>query len=304
MGQSTSPLITAALIIFAVLFVVSGVFLTLWQCLRYHYRLKLNDVEQPPACSQLRCDELWRHPQQHPQQQQQQEQLSTNSTLRVAQGPTIAHHSSGLGINNDYEFKPLPPRPPKPVATPRTAPRRAAPIPARLVLGARPDLPTSFSHPSAPEQSHFSDDDDDEKEDEKTTRRAKSWFPPKPFRLRASRAGTSCVSSMEPQIIQSASRWSRRLSQLHWSQQAARIETADVPIVSTPRDLCIDRPPPAAPSHTLGSPFQYHQRSFSDRRDTVIGPDNQQRRGSRDHLNHHPSPELFAGEAPEQANVV
>lgn len=168
MGESTSPLITTALIIFAVLIVVSGVFLTLRQCLRYHYRLKLNDVEKQPACSQLRCDELWRHPQQ--QQQQRQQQLPTDSTSSEAPGPSIAHHSPGLSINNNYESKPLPPHPPKPIATARTVPRRAAPSPARLGLGVRPDLPTSSSHPSAPEKSHFSDDDeeddDDLKEDE------------------------------------------------------------------------------------------------------------------------------------------
>lgn len=57
MADRTLPLVTTAPIIFAVLFVVSGVFLILRQYLRYHYRVKLHDVEHKPASAQPKPDD-------------------------------------------------------------------------------------------------------------------------------------------------------------------------------------------------------------------------------------------------------
>lgn len=76
-------------------------------------------------------------------------------------------------------------------------------------------------------------------------------------------AETCRVSLKRPQIVQSASRLSRRLSHLRWPQPRARIEMAEVPIVSTPRNLRID--PPPSQSRTLASPFQYYPRQSSDK---------------------------------------
>lgn len=252
---------------------------------------------------------------------------SRGRTTRSDSSPETTHQvsppSEGPNIDRNHETKPLPllpphsphpPHSPKPVPTARAVPRQVAPDPFRLGLGVHPNLPVPSSHPLPLEQSHFSDeeeedDDNDWKADEGNTKRIKSWFPPKPFQSRASRlqsplqrAETRYVSSKRPQIVQSASRLSRSLSHLRLAQPRTRMEMAEVPIVLTPRDLRID--PPAPPSRTVGSPFQYHLRHAPDKQDTVIGPGEQQHRASHDHLNRNPSRELFAQQDSEQSNVV
>ncbi|KAK5072252.1 hypothetical protein LTR70_010518 [Exophiala xenobiotica] len=92
------------------------------------------------------------------------------------------------------------------------------------------------------------------------------------------------------------------LTQLRWPPPRTHVETADVPIVSTPRDLRIDPPPAPPASRVLGSPFPYHRRQSSDKRETVIGPGDQLRRVSGAQLE--PSRELFAWQDPEQPNVI
>ena len=46
MTDTIAPLVTAGLVTFAMLFVVSGIFLILRQWTRYHYQKKLNDAEK------------------------------------------------------------------------------------------------------------------------------------------------------------------------------------------------------------------------------------------------------------------
>ncbi|KAK5943138.1 hypothetical protein PMZ80_004144 [Knufia obscura] len=223
-------------------------------------------------------------------------------------------------MNGKHDTKSLPPRPPhsprpqKPAPTASAAPRRVAPSPVRAGLGVYSDLPKPSPNRPAFEQSYFSDDEEEDdnnkkEEDKKDMGRIKSWFPPRPFGSRASRlpslrqdAETRYVSSQRPQVVKSASRLSQRLSQLRWPPPRTHVETADVPIVSTPRDLRIDPPPAPPASRILGSPFQYHRRQSSDKRETVIGPGGQQHRVSGDFVK--PSRELSGRQDPEQPNVI
>jgi len=46
MTDNIAPLVTAGLVIFAMLFVASGIFLILRQWMRYYYRKKVNDAEK------------------------------------------------------------------------------------------------------------------------------------------------------------------------------------------------------------------------------------------------------------------
>ncbi|KAK5947765.1 hypothetical protein OHC33_011211 [Knufia fluminis] len=293
MATYTVPLVTSALIIFAVLFVVSGVFLIVHRYLGYHYRAKLlKDVEKGRTSSTAAV-EVPPRPQ------------PRDCTKSRPQHPTISH-TQGLGKDRKYDTKPLPLRPPhpphpphpqKPAPTTRAVPRRAAHGPVRLGLGVYSDLPKPFLNRPAFEQSYFSDDDEEEDDhkregDEKDRRWGKSWFPPKPRR----------VSLQRPQVVKSASRLSQRLSQLRGPPPRTYVETADVPIVSTPHDLRIDPPPAPPASRVLGSPFQYHWRQSSDKRETVIGPGDQLRRVSGNSLRL--SRELFARQESEQSNVV
>ncbi|KAK5936751.1 hypothetical protein PMZ80_011014 [Knufia obscura] len=290
MATDTAPLVTTALIIFAVLFVVSGVFLIVHRYLGYHYRAKLlNDVEKGRTSSTAAV-EVPPRPQ------------PRDCTTSRPQHPTISH-TQDLGKDRKYDTKPLPLRPThpqKPAPVARAAPRRVAPSPVRLGLGVCSDRPVPSPEPPTFEQSHFSDEEEEEddhkrEEDEKDRRWVKSWFPPKPRR----------VSSPRPQVVKSAPRLSRRVSQLRWLPPRTHVETADVPIVSTPRDLRIDPPPapPARPtSRMLGSPFPHHWRRASNKRETVIGPGDQLRRVSSDSLK--PSRELFARQESEQSNVI
>ncbi|KAK5077792.1 hypothetical protein LTR70_009404 [Exophiala xenobiotica] len=284
MATNTVPLVTTALIIFAVLFVVSGVFLIVHRYLGYHYRAKLlNDVEQGRTSSKAA-------PEVPPLRQPR------DCAGSQPQHPIISH-AQDPGMNGKHDTKPLPPRPPhsphlprpqKPAPTARAVPCRGAPNPVRLGLGVHSDLPTPSPNRPAFEQSYFSDDDEEDdnerKEDERDIGRVKSWLPPKAFRSRASRlpsplqdAETRRVSSQRPQVMKSASRLSQRVSQLRWPPPRTHVEMADVPIVSTPRDLHIDPPPAPTASRMLGSPFQYHRRQSSDKRETVIGPGDQLR---------------------------
>ncbi|KAK5072237.1 hypothetical protein LTR70_010543 [Exophiala xenobiotica] len=263
MATPTVPLVTTALIIFAVLFVVSGVLVIVRQYLRYHYRAKLlNDVEKGRTRSTAAVEGPPR-----PQPR--------DCTKSRPQHPTISP-TQGLGKDRKYDTKPLPPHPPhpphssrpqKPAPTARAVPSRVAPDPVKIGLGVHSDLPTPSPNRPTFEQSYFSEDDeeDDHKREggEKDRRWVKSWFPPKPRR----------VSLQRPQVVKSASRLSQRLSQLRGPPPRTPVEMADVPIVSTPRDLRIDPPPAAPASRVLGSPFQYHRRQSSDKRETVIGPD-------------------------------
>lgn len=180
-----------------------------------------------------------------------------------------------------------------------------------LGLGVDTELPEPSSNPPVFEQSYFDVDDDDHDENiqacREKTGRVKSWFPPRPFRSRADKlpsprgdAQTRRVLSQGPQIVQSASRLSRRLSHLRWPLSKARIEVAEVPIVSTSRDLRIDLL--SSPSRTLASPFQYDPQLFSDKRDTIIGPSGRQHRGSHDHP--HLSRGFLVRQDSEQSNVI
>ncbi|KAK5077728.1 hypothetical protein LTR70_009496 [Exophiala xenobiotica] len=309
MATHTVPLVTTALIIFAVLFVVSGVFLIVHRYLGYHYRAKLpNDVEQGRTSSKAA-------PEVPPRQQPR------DCARSQPQHPSISH-TQGPGRDGKHDTKPLPPRPPhsphsprprKPAPTARAVPRRGAPNPVRLGLGVHSDLPVPSPNHPAFEQSYFSDDDEEDdnerKEDERDMGRGKSWCLPKPFRSRASRlpsplqnTETRRVSSQRPQVMKSVSRLSQRVSQPRWPPPRTHVEMADVPIVSTPRDLRIDPPPAPPASRMLGSPFQYHRRQSSDKRETVIGPGDQLRRVSGDQLK--PNRELFARQDPEQPNVI
>jgi len=45
MTVNIAPLVTAGLVTFAMLFVVTGIFLICRQWMRYHYRMKMNDAE-------------------------------------------------------------------------------------------------------------------------------------------------------------------------------------------------------------------------------------------------------------------
>ncbi|KAK5075694.1 hypothetical protein LTR70_010055 [Exophiala xenobiotica] len=307
MATHTVPLVTTALIIFAVLFVVSGVFLIVHRYLGYHYRVKLlNDVEQGRSSSKAA-------PEVPPLRQPR------DCARSQPQHPTISH-TQGPGMNGKHNTKPLPlrpphsPRPQKPAPTASAVLRRVAPNPVRLGLGlgVHSDLPVPSPNRPTFEQSYFSDDDEEDdnerKEDERDMGRVKSWFLPKPFRSRASRlpsplqnAETRRVSSQRPQVVKSASRLSQRVSQLRWPPPRTHVEMADVPIVWTPRDLRIDPPPAPTASRMLGFPFQYHRRQSSDKR-TVIGPGGQLRRVSRAPLE--PTRELFARQDPEQPNVI
>ncbi|KAK5936556.1 hypothetical protein PMZ80_011203 [Knufia obscura] len=296
MATHTVPLVTTALIIFAVLFVVSGVFLIVYRYLGYHYRAKLlNDVEQGRT-SATAAVEVPPRPQ------------PRDCTSSRPQHPTISH-TPGLGKDRKYDTKPLPPHPPhpphsphsphpqKPAPTARAVPRPVAHGPVRLGLGVYSDLRKPSPNRPAFEQSYFSDEEEEEDDhkreaDAKDRRWGKSWFPPKPRR----------VSLQRPQVVKSASRLSQRLSQLRWPPPRTHVETADVPIVSTPRDLRIDPPPAPPASRVLGSPFQYHRRQSSDKRETVIGPGDQLRRVSGAQLE--PSRELFAWQDPEQPNII
>ncbi|KAK5069978.1 hypothetical protein LTR70_007683 [Exophiala xenobiotica] len=307
MATPTVPLVTTALIIFAVLFVVSGVLVIVRQSLRYHYRAKLlNDVEKGKTSSTAAV-EVPPRPQ------------PRDCTSSRPQHPIISP-TQGLRKDRKYDTKPLPPHPPhsphaphaprprKPAPTARAVPSRVAPDPVKIGLGVCSDLPKPSPNRPAFEQSYFSDDeeeDDDNKkeEDEKDMGRIKSWFPPRPFGSRASRLPSLRQDAeTRPQVVKSASCLSQRLSQLRWPPPKKHVETADVPIVSTPRDLRIDPPPAPPASRVLGSPFQYHRRQSSDKRETVIGPGDQQHRVSGDSVE--PSRELSAGQDPEQPNVI
>ncbi|KAK5082542.1 hypothetical protein LTR70_007648 [Exophiala xenobiotica] len=299
MSNNTLPLVTTALIIFAVLFVVSGLLVTFCQYLRYHYRAKLNDAEKGRTNSKPTPEE--------PPRRQPRDRTSGRP-----QPPTISH-TPGWGMNRKYDTKPLPLRPPTPGPTASAAPRRVGPNSVRFGLGVYSDLRAPPPNPPTVEQSYFSsdeeEDNDGKQEDEKDIRGVKRWFPPKPSQSRASRlpsplqdAKTRRVSSQRPQVAKSALRLSQRVSQLHWPQPRKHIETADVPIVSTPHDLRIDPLPLPTASRMLGSPFHYRARQSADKRETVIGPGEPQRRVSGEPLE--PSREPLAPQDSEQSNVI
>ncbi|KAK5093860.1 hypothetical protein LTS08_008819 [Lithohypha guttulata] len=300
MADRTTRLVTIALIIFAVLFVVASIFFTVRQYLRYHYRAKLNGVERGRGSGSGMPHD--------PRAQQRRDHLKSHPPASTDPHP----HGPGVGVKSRYDAKPLPPPPQKPLPTASTVPRPAASTPggSGLGLGLHPGPPTPSFDPLAPEQSHFSDDDDDEddsKEDRKNTSKVKNWFPPKPVWASSShmqspllRAGARRVLSKRPQIIETASRFSRRPSQLHWPQPRTSSETAEVPIVSTPRDLSIDLQPP--PSRTLASPFEYHSRQAPGKRETVIGPGDHSLPTTHGQLS--TSRALLALQGVEQRNVV
>lgn len=320
MTDDMLSLLTIVLIVFAVLFVVSGVFLTVWQCLRYHYRPKLRDVEEGTTKPQL-------HPHNVPRQR-----LRDYTPAHVPDS-TFAH-AHDPNFRPDYTVKPLPPRPsrllrspypPYPLRSPRL--QRPAPTERAVPLCVAPNSgkpglglhPNPYSPPpGAPtcEQSRFSSDDEDdgdtEKEERKSQRKSKSWFPPKPLWSKGldlqsplHGARTRRVSSRRPHMVVSTSRFPQPLSHLGWSSAGPRVESAEVPIVSTPRDLHVDRPSP--PDRMLGSPFQYRPQPVSEKRDTVLGPgDNLHRHHPHRAPHEHPSPspELSPRQTLEQPHVL
>ncbi|KAK5069432.1 hypothetical protein LTR51_008682 [Lithohypha guttulata] len=287
MANNTLSLVTLALIIFAVLFVASGVFVTVWRYLHYHYRSKPDGIEEGMPRPQPTSDN-------YGQQQVQDCLRSHTPDLTVP-------HPRGPDTRRKYNTKPLPP-------VPRP--------PSQSLHPARPQNPAPVASPPILEQSHFSSDDDDDgnqghkrKEDKTRQGRAKSWFLPRPLWTRALHqqsplhvAGTHRVSWRKSQMVASATRFSPQLSQLGRPLAGPCGQSAEVPIMSTPRDLYIA--PPLPSSHSLGSPFQNHARRCPDKRDTVVGPGDQRYRRCRDHLQHSLRREMTTGEPAEQADII